>query len=147
MRLSCGANTVLERQTDARPGQPFTVRVPFALEHRETDMLLSVLDQRGVELIRFRPFERHDTELPEPATEPPTPAETASNEELYLTGLHLEQYRHATRSPEPYWQEALSRDPLDSRSNNALGRLALRRGQLSAAEAHFRTAPSASNPP
>ena len=32
------------------------------------------------------------------------------------------------------------RDPLDARSNNALGLLSLRRGFFSAAEGHFRTA-------
>ena len=58
------------------------------------------------------------------------PAEIASNEELYLTGLHLEQYRHATRSPEDYWNEAVRRDPGDSRANNALGRWHLRRGEF-----------------
>ena len=48
--------------------------------------------------------------MQEAATEPPSPEEIATNEELYLTGLHLEQYRHATRSPEIYWREALRRD-------------------------------------
>ena len=35
------------------------------------------------------------------------------------------QYRHATRSPEPYWREALRRDPGDYRSNLALAGAAL----------------------
>ena len=77
-------------------------------------------------------------ELPETATEPPPPEEIATNEELYLTGLHLQQYRHATRSPEIYWREALRRDRHDSRSNNALGRWLLQRGEFSSAEEHLR---------
>src|SRR5581483_9367995 len=60
-------------------------------------------------------------------------------DELYLTGLHLEQYRHATRSPEAYWRESLRRDPHDSRANNALGRLCLRRGEFAEATRYFRT--------
>lgn len=32
-------------------------------------------------------------------------------EELYLTGQHIEQYRHATYRPDPYYLEALKRDP------------------------------------
>ncbi|WP_159797811.1 DUF5107 domain-containing protein [Puerhibacterium puerhi] len=48
---------------------------------------------------------------PEPATEPPEPAAVDSVEELALVAAHLELYRHATRSPEPYWHEALRRDP------------------------------------
>ncbi|WP_420115162.1 DUF5107 domain-containing protein, partial [Pseudactinotalea sp.] len=48
---------------------------------------------------------------PEPATEPPLPHEIDAVEELAMVGTHLELYRHATRSPEPYWREALRRDP------------------------------------
>src|SRR5690606_17588721 len=64
----------------------------------------------------------------------------ASLDELYLTGLHLDQYRHATRSPAPYWCEALRRDPGDARCNNALGRWHLHRGEWAEAEACFRRA-------
>ena len=79
-------------------------------------------------------------EIPPPATEPPAPEEIASNDELFITGLHLEQYRHATRSPVIYWREALRRDPLDARCNNALGLWHLRRGEFIEAEGHFRKA-------
>jgi tetratricopeptide (TPR) repeat protein len=63
-----------------------------------------------------------------------------SVEELYLTGLHLEQYRHPALSPEPYWQEALRRDAGDARSHIALGRGRFRAGDFAAAETHFRQA-------
>jgi tetratricopeptide (TPR) repeat protein len=46
----------------------------------------------------------------------------------------------STRMPEPYWREALSRDPGDARSNVALGRSLLRRGYFPEAESHFRAA-------
>jgi tetratricopeptide (TPR) repeat protein len=77
--------------------------------------------------------------LPEPATEPPPPKEISSVDELYLTGLHLEQYRHATRSPLTYWEEALQRDPGDARVNNAMGLVALRCGEFQRAEQFFRS--------
>ncbi|MFH7534236.1 hypothetical protein, partial [Acinetobacter baumannii] len=57
-----------------------------------------------------------------------------------LNGLHLEQYRHATYAPEPYYLEALRRDPGDSRCNNAMGLLLYRRGKFSLAEGYFRKA-------
>ena len=75
---------------------------------------------------------------PPPATEPPAPADVPSNDELYLIGLHLEQYRHATRAPEPYWREALRRDSGDARAHLALGRWHLRRGEFESAETHLR---------
>lgn len=39
------------------------------------------------------------------------PEATGTTKELYLTDEHLEQYRHPTRDPERYWEEALRRDP------------------------------------
>ena len=78
--------------------------------------------------------------VPPPATEPPAPEKIASADELFITGLHLEQYRHATRCPTLYWREALRRDPLDSRCNNAMGLWHLRRGEFAEAETFFRHA-------
>jgi tetratricopeptide (TPR) repeat protein len=74
---------------------------------------------------------------PAVATEPLPPEQIVTVEELYLTGVHLEQYHHATRSPEPYWLEALKRDPGESRVLNALGLWKTRRGELAQAVEYF----------
>lgn len=74
---------------------------------------------------------------PEPATEPPLPVEVQSQHELYTIGLHLEQYRHATRMPEPYWEEAVRRDPCDARCHTALAKRLIGRGLFSQAEDHL----------
>jgi tetratricopeptide (TPR) repeat protein len=76
------------------------------------------------------------------ATEPPAPSEIASQDELFLTGEHLEQYRHSTRSPETYWNEALRRDPDDARCRTAMGRRALLRGEYASARDHLARAVS-----
>ena len=99
-----------------------------------------MLDASGAELIRYAAIPPVDKPVPDPMNPPPAPGEAVSTEELYLAGLHLEQYRHATWEPELYWEEALRRDPGDVRNNNALGRLWLRRGDFARAEAHFRKA-------
>jgi tetratricopeptide (TPR) repeat protein len=110
---------------------------------------LSVKTADGVELIAYQlqpepagdpPHQATAGDPPHPASEPPLPQQIKTNDELYLTGLHLEQYRHATRAPEPYWEEALARDPQDARSNNALGLWLLRRGEFQDAERHLRQA-------
>ena len=105
---------------------------PSSFEH----LLLSV-EAEGHIVIQYGRSASVPAAMQEAATEPPSPGEIATNEELYLTGLHLEQYRHATRSPEIYWQEALRRDRHDSRCNNALGRWLLQRGEFSSAEEHL----------
>jgi tetratricopeptide (TPR) repeat protein len=100
---------------------------------------LELLQHREI-ILRYAPAEISPAPAPVAATEPPAPEEIATTDELYLTGLHLEQYRHATRSPELYWRESLRRDPYDSRTNNALGRSHLRRGEFAQAEGCFRAA-------
>ena len=122
-----------------RPESPFTETLALPAGVASADLCLRVLDAGGNEVIAYRP-EPPDAAAPEAATEPPPPAEIASADELYVTGLHIEQYRHATWAPEDYWQEALKRDPLDSRCNNALGLRRLRRGEFAQAESHFRRA-------
>lgn len=101
---------------------------------------LSVRTAEGRELIAYQQKGPESGDPPHPATEPLLPENIATNDELYLTGLHLEQYRHATRTPEPYWNEALRRDPEDARSSNALGLWHLRRGEFHDAERFLRRA-------
>jgi tetratricopeptide (TPR) repeat protein len=117
-----------------------TARINLRLPDGDESWVVEVLTAGEVLLLRYAPSEISPAPEPVKATEPPEPGEIATTDELYLTGLHLEQYRHATRSPEPYWQEALRRDPYDSRVNNALGRFHLRRGEFAQAESHFRNA-------
>jgi len=105
-----------------------------------TDLLVCLTAADGSKLISYQPKPRVKGKVPAPATEPMPPEAIASNDELFITGLHLDQYRHATRSPVVYWHEALRRDPLDSRCNNALGPWHLKRGEFPEAEQRFRKA-------
>jgi tetratricopeptide (TPR) repeat protein len=95
------------------------------------------LTQGDWRVLRYAPDEIVPVPSPTVATEPPLPEEVASNDELFLNGLHIEQYRHPTRSPEVYWLEAIKRDPGDSRCNLALGRWHLNRGEFARAEKHL----------
>ncbi|MGV8978305.1 MAG: DUF5107 domain-containing protein [Cellulomonas sp.] len=125
---------------DADPATPLVEQLALAGHHELSDLTL-VVAHGDVELLRWR--NRADSAsltIPDPATEPPLPGEIETIEELYLTGLHLEQYRHATRSPEPYWREALARDPRDIRSNIALAARLYRSGRYGEAEALLRSA-------
>jgi tetratricopeptide (TPR) repeat protein len=88
-------------------------------------------------VLRYVPAEIEPVPSPTVATEPPLPEDVANNDELFLNGLHLEQYRHPTRTPEIYWREAIKRDPGDSRCNLAMGRWHLNRGEFPEAERHL----------
>jgi tetratricopeptide (TPR) repeat protein len=138
--LSAGEQALLEQTADLAPDAPFVACLDLPEDVEETDLLLRVCDGEGRELIRYGPQVVEETPLPEAKTPPPPPETFETVEALYLTGLHLEQYRHPTIDPEPYWEAALARDPTDVRCNNAMGLVHLRRGNLEQAEAHFRAA-------
>ncbi len=72
--------------------------------------------------------------IPDAAEAALSPVDTKTNDQLYLTGLHLEQYRHATWSALDYYEEALRRDPNDVRCLNQAGLWYLRRGRFDKAE-------------
>ena len=78
--------------------------------------------------------------IPDPAEAALPPEDTKTVDQLYLTGLHLEQYRHATWSALDYYEEALRRDPRDYRCNSQMGLWYLRRGRFDKAETYLRTA-------
>lgn len=106
----------------------------------QTEYTLRLLDEDGKEMVAFTPLAEKIPELPEPAKAAKDPEEIMTNEELYLTGLHIEQYRHATYPPDPYYLEGLKRDPQDIRINTAYGSLLLSRGLFQESEPYFRTA-------
>jgi tetratricopeptide (TPR) repeat protein len=106
---------------------------------KDSDISVTVIYENRV-LVSYQPVEREIEKLPDPAEAAKDPEEIMTNEELFLTGLHIEQYRHATYLPDPYYLEGLKRDSGDSRINNAYGALLLRRGSFKSSENYFRKA-------
>jgi tetratricopeptide (TPR) repeat protein len=133
--VTSGSTEVGRWNGDLSPEHPNTLRFPTA---SETEPLTVVIERCGRTLLRYAAAEILPVEKPALATEPALPAAVASNDELFLNGLHLEQYRHPTRAPEQYWREALRRDAGDSRCSHALGRWHLRRGEFAKAESLIR---------
>lgn len=138
--LRASGERIWQQSLHVAPDRPFIkpdIQLPLGI--LKNDLELNI--QRGKRtILKYAPGTIRKTKSPAAATEPAPPAHIGSADELYTIGVHLEQYRHATRSPEPYWREALRRDPLDARCNNALGRWHLRRGEFEQAETHFRAA-------
>ena len=136
--LTAGDHILYDRTLTLSPIDILKDSVDTAAD--ETALTLAVYDSRGRRLLDYTPQERKIEKIPDPAPAAKLPHEILTNEELYLTGLHIEQYRHATYLPDPYYLEALKRDPGDIRVNNAYGQLLLRRGLFEESEAYFRKA-------
>ncbi|MBT1685438.1 DUF5107 domain-containing protein [Fulvivirgaceae bacterium PWU37] len=94
----------------------------------------------GKVLVEYQPDKPEVKPVPDAARPALDPAAITSIEQLFLTGLHIEQYRHATYRATDYYQEALRREPGDVRNNNALGLWYLKRGQFAKAEPYLRAA-------
>jgi tetratricopeptide (TPR) repeat protein len=136
-----GGELLHEATVSVSPDRPWQKQDLIFTGEDARELCIWVFNTEGEAVIGYRPVDRgaltRDREL---ATEPPLPEAIDSIEELYLTGEHLELYRHPTRYPELYWKAALARDPKDVRCNIGLGRQALGRGQFEAAAAYFETA-------
>ncbi len=130
----------LQESVHLSPELTFAKQVTIAAEDEAHELQLTVRDENGRLLISYQPQKPKVEPLPDAATPLPEPAQLKTNEELYLAGQHLEQYRHATFEPEAYYTEGLNRDSEDSRIHIAYGTLLLRRGLYSESEKHFRQA-------
>ncbi|MCR8560007.1 DUF5107 domain-containing protein [Mucilaginibacter sp. BJC16-A38] len=131
---------VFEAAIAVSPEFIFTREITIDANFDENDLLIRIVAANDRELLRYEPAGNRKNELPSAAKPALPPKEVASTEQLFLTGQHLEQYRHATYNPVDYYEEALLRDPSDARNNNAMGKWLLRKGQFAKAEAYLRKA-------
>lgn len=135
VELTDGDGTVLDTLSGrGAPGHPVRGQLACSDARDATQLRIHVVGD-GELLVRcgVQPMAAYSAP-PGPAVEPPPPSEVASVEELGVIGAHLEQYRHATRSPEAYWREALRRDPDHVASCVGLAERAYRRRQFTDAE-------------
>ena len=89
------------------PGHPFvsTISIPAGTDEHD---LRAALVVDGRELVAYSPVKLEPEAMSKPVTPPADPAEIKTNEDLYLTGLRIEQFHAPGALPDPYWQEACS---------------------------------------
>ncbi len=138
--LTHQTKTVLNEAFDFFPETSFERSVTIDSDWIKEDVVVSVVTHANKVLVSWQPEKEVLHPLPDAAKPAKDPKEIESIEQLYLTGLHVEQYRHATYNPADYYLEAISREPGDARNNNAMGLLFMRKGRFSLAEPYFRTA-------
>lgn len=108
----------------------------------EIDTLTAYVNQYGEERVSLS-WEKESDEvrpIPDAAQAALDPVDVKTNDQLYLTGVHIEQYRHATYVATDYYEEALRRDPNDVCCLNAMGLWYIRKGRFSKAEEYLHKA-------
>jgi tetratricopeptide (TPR) repeat protein len=139
VRLVAGSKVLLEETIAIDPGKPYSkkVSVPAGIDQHD---LVASISADGKELVSYSPIRLKPEAMPKPVTSPLPPAQVKTVEELYLIGLRAEQFHDPSIKPEPYWEEALRRDPGDARVNTVLGINYFRKARFAEAEQLFRKA-------
>src|ERR1035438_8048021 len=137
--LKAGQKVLLQETVAINPAKPYTAQVTVPAGIDEHDLVASLSDD-GHELVSYSPVRLTPETVPHGVTAPPAPADVKTNEELYLIGLHAQQFHDPVNDPIPYWQEALRRDAGDSRVNTVLGITAYTKAKYAEAEQYLRTA-------
>jgi len=155
--LSAEGKVIFEQILDIDPNKSYTKELSLPFEAKKKDLRVSLLSSQGEELIAYQTMKTspgafpgleyegnlqtgEKAPMPEPVKPSPLPNKVESAEQLYLTGMRLEQFYHPSVDPMPYYQEALKRDPGHSLVNTAVGILYLRKAMFAQAEKHLKTA-------
>lgn len=133
-------DVLFSQMVEVDPNRAFTGECSLPAGTRAEQVALSLHSPSGELLLSYHEGLHPPRPIPDAAEAAPMPEDVATNEQLCLIGLHLEQYRHATFDPAAYYREALKRDSRDSRANTAMGLLLLRRGLFTECERYFRNA-------
>ena len=128
---------VFERRLDLSPSSPFSevIQVPGASELEKT-MTLSLSDSSGRVLVSYTPEELDEVELPEPVKPHPAPESIESVDELWHRGDLIYKFRDPARSS-GYFEEALRRDPGNTRAHVSLAELDIKQASYDTALQHL----------
>ncbi len=138
--LLAGERVLLDEAVDIAPDAPYNreIKLPKGVTAKDVEASLYNRDSRL--LVSYQEQELEKQPEPEKVTPPGAPEEIKTIEQLYLAGQRLEQFHNAAVSPEPYYEEALRRDPDDYRCNTAMGILAIRHGMFETARDYLERA-------
>ncbi len=138
--LEAGEQVLIRETIDIGPEKPYWKEIPLPARTDPQSLKAVLLGSAGKELVGYSPVKLSEMPTPEPVKAPPAPRDVKTSEELYLTGLRLEQFHNPAMEPYPYYEEALRRDPGDTRVNTELGILYCQRGMFREAEGNLATA-------
>ncbi|MCI8512446.1 MAG: DUF5107 domain-containing protein [Lachnospiraceae bacterium] len=107
LQIRAGRELLLDTNVSLTPGAP--IFVPF--ERPDALLRVSITAFDGSVLASYQEEQPDPLKMPPVKDAIPLAAELDSADDLYLAGVHVEQYRDPARMPDAYWEEALKRNP------------------------------------
>ncbi|HJA94292.1 MAG TPA: DUF5107 domain-containing protein [Candidatus Eisenbergiella merdipullorum] len=129
VRVLDGDRLIFEERMDLKPEKAYLKEIPFG-DRRLEDIDVSLYDGTGRKLVGYKAVVRGKKEPITPRKPVLRPEEIESLDELYINGLHLEQYKQHNYDARDYYLEGIRRDPLDARCNTGMARISLKNGQF-----------------
>ncbi len=138
--LRRGDKVLFQKTLLIDPAHPFTAEVNIPKDVPDTELCAVLVDANGHELVSYQPVKLENKDLPKviEGTKPLKDYKTV--EELYYAGLRADQFHNARQNPMDFYNEALSRDSMDSRVNDAVGICYAKTGQWNLAEKYLKRA-------
>lgn len=127
IELRDGETVLFSEKADLSPDESWS-RLVLLNGHDFEKLTAELKSETGRRLVAYSPYKRGQKQPIAPRTPVKRPTEYDNIEELFINGLHLEQYKQHNYDPRDYYREALRRDAGDIRCNTAMARLALRDG-------------------
>lgn len=139
VRLELAGRSLMQEIVTISPGRPYAKRVDLP-EDVNKHALKASISVHGRELVAYSPARTERLPMPRPVEPPPAPDQIETIEGLYLTGLRIEQFHNPAFEPDPYWQQALRRDPCDIRTNTAVAINYIKKARFFDAQTHLQRA-------
>jgi tetratricopeptide (TPR) repeat protein len=134
LQLVANDKVFYETSLSISPKNPAQLEIPLPANIAESDVNVKLLSNDGRTLLSYKPVQKASNPMPKAVEPPQEPKSYATNEELYLTGLRLNEFYNPQIDPYPYYEEAIARDSNDVRVNTQLGILYAQRGLWQEAE-------------
>ncbi|MDL2208301.1 DUF5107 domain-containing protein [Parabacteroides sp. OttesenSCG-928-O15] len=135
--LKQGDKALFEQTISIDPATPFVKEITVPASVKDSELKAILLDASGKELVAYQPVVLEEKPMPEVVGGTKPVGEYETVEELYIAGQRIEQFHNARLNPMDFYNEALRRDPNDSRVNTVVGIRYARQGQWEKAEEYL----------
>lgn len=120
---------IYSETTDFTPDKSYLKEIPMN-DMDINDITVSLTSNEGKVLVEYTTYIRGQKQPIDPRMPVLRPCEIETIEELYINGLHLEQYKQHNHNACDYYLEGLKRDSKDIRCNTAMARYSFKNGQF-----------------